>query len=145
MALTAFKVNMGRWARPLAALLAVLCLFNLSAWAAEPFTVQPVEKPQQLRLLPASAWPPAESDHGEMLLKLSYLRGLIDALQYVELSPQSSGQVLAGLKGLGLNELAAAVDLYYLKDPRRRELPPAAVLFRLLPDLRGKPDSPLPK
>ena len=97
------------------------------------FQVAPVEKPKDLRLLPSTAWPPPESDRGEMLLKLSYLRGLLDALQYVEVSPQSAGRVLKKLKGMNLHDLAAAIDRYYLKDPRRRELPPAAVLLRIIP------------
>ena len=114
--------------------------------AAEPYVVAPVRGAQDLRLLPASAWPPPEAEQGEMLLKLSYLRGLLDALQYVQVAPKSSSQVLGELKGQDLHELAAAVDRYYLADPRRRELPPAAVLMRILPQRGGQPEiTPLPR
>jgi len=106
----------------------------ICAYADEAFKVAPVEKPGDLRLLPSNAWSGPEADQGEMLLKLSYLRGLLDALQYVEVAPQSAGLVLRKLSGLDLHQLAAEIDRYYLKDPRRRELPPAAVLFRIIPE-----------
>jgi hypothetical protein len=102
--------------------------------ASEAFKVTPVEKPGDLRLLPSTAWSGPESDQGEMLLKLSYLRGLLDALQYVEVAPQSAGRVLKKLNGLDLHQLVAEIDRYYLRDPKRRELPPAAVLFRIIPE-----------
>ncbi len=115
------------------------------AWAAEPFVVAPVKKAEDLRLLPAAAWPPPESDPAEMLIKLTYLRGVLDALQYAEVAPKSSSKVLRDLSGMSLNELAAEVDRYYLADPRRRELPPAAVLFRILAAQRDQKEmSPLP-
>ncbi len=128
----------------------VVCLFYLlasppSAAAAQSFRVAPVEDPSAVRLLPATAWPPPESDQGQMLLKLSYLRGLLDALQYVEVAPRTAGRVLEKLKGMNLHELAAAIDRYYLLDPRRRDLPPASVLFRILPASRGKPEPSLIK
>jgi hypothetical protein len=104
-----------------------------AAKAADGFQIKPIEKPEDLRLMPAEAWPHPESEPGEMLLKLSYLRGLIDALQYLEVAPRSASQTLKNCQGMSLQELAATIDRYYLADPRRRELPPAAVLFRILP------------
>lgn len=111
----------------------VLGLGPQAAGAEEPYVVAPVQGAQDLRLLPASAWHPGDADQNEMLLKLSYLRGVLDALQYVQLAPKSSAQALTQLKGLGLGELAASLDQYYLADPRRRELPPISVLLRILP------------
>lgn len=115
-------------------------LFGLVLWlglgpagAEEPYVVAPVQGAQDLRLLPAGAWHPGDADQNEMLLKLSYLRGVLDALQYVQLAPKSSAQALTQLKGLGLGELVASLDQYYLADPRRRELPPISVLLRILP------------
>ncbi|MFH1033322.1 MAG: hypothetical protein V1806_02350 [Pseudomonadota bacterium] len=104
-----------------------------TARAEEPYLVGPVRQGQDLRLLPASAWHPADADQNEMLLKLSYLRGILDALQYVQVAPKSSGQALKQLQGQGLAELVAAIDQYYLDDPRRKELPPISVLLRILP------------
>ncbi len=123
-------------------------VFSLAgaALAYEPFVVRPVKNPQDVRPLPAEAWPPPETEQGEMLLKLSYLRGIIDALQYAEVAPQTVGQVLDKLQGMTLQELAAAIDRYYLADPRRRQIPPASVLLRILPQQRGKVEpSPLPR
>jgi len=122
----------------------LLILILLLAWpavAAEPFVVAPVKKAEDLRLLPAAAWPPPESDPAETLIKLTYLRGMLDALQYAEVAPKGASRVLRDLSGMSLGDLAAAVDRYYLADPRRRELPPAAVLFRLMPDQRGQAEA----
>ncbi|MFH1059336.1 MAG: hypothetical protein V1797_11755 [Pseudomonadota bacterium] len=106
--------------------------------AADPYVVAPVDKADQMRLLPASAWPPPEAEQGGLLLKLSYLRGLMDALQYAQVSPKATAEALNQLKGMDLNALAAAVDRYYLADPRRRDLPPAAVILRILPQQQGQ-------
>ena len=108
------------------------------AVAADPYQVAPVEKGEDLRLLPASAWPPPDSDQAALLLKLTYLRGLMDALQYAQVAPKSTSQALQDLQGLDLNTLAAEVDRYYQADPRRRDLPPAAVVLRILPQNRGQ-------
>lgn len=111
------------------------------ALAADAYVVTPVAKAEEMRLLPASAWPPPETEQGGLLLKLSYLRGLMDALQYAQVSPKATSQAVNELKGMDLNELAAAVDRYYLADPRRRDLPPAAVVLRILPQNRGQVES----
>jgi hypothetical protein len=58
----------------------------------------------------------------------------MDAAQYAEVAPQTIGQVLRELEGKNLHELAAAVDRFYLDDPRRREVPPASVVFTVLPE-----------
>ncbi|ADK83746.1 hypothetical protein Deba_0371 [Desulfarculus baarsii DSM 2075] len=109
------------------------------AAAAEPFVIAPPTSGADLRLLPASAWGPPESDGGDMLLKLSYVRGMIDALAYAQVAPRGASQALEGLRGLNLAEAVAAIDRYYLTDPRRRDLPPAAVLLRVLPSAEATP------
>ncbi|MBI5524443.1 MAG: hypothetical protein HY910_17600 [Desulfarculus sp.] len=111
----------------------LLCLAAAPAGAEDPYVVAPVQGAQDLRLLPASAWHPGDADQNEMLLKFSYLRGVLDALQYVQLAPKSSTQALTQLKGLSLGELAASLDQYYLADPNRKD-PPIAVLLRILPE-----------
>lgn len=132
MSINRGKVNKIALAATAAALFSLLAAAALCAGEAG-YVVRPVAKPADVRLLSARAWPPPESDKGEMLLKLSYLRGLMDALQYTELAPSTAGQVLEHYKGRGLAELAAQIDRFYLRDPSRRDLPPAAVLFRVLP------------
>lgn len=111
-------------------------LYASSARAADPFSIMPVERPADIKLLPATAWPPPEGDRGQLLLKYAYLRGIVDALQYVELAPDTPGETLKALKGMDLNQLAAAVDRYYLTTPKARDLPPAAVVLRVLPGLK---------
>jgi hypothetical protein len=113
-----------------------------AARAEEPYLVSPVHNAQDLRLLPASAWHPADADQNEMLLKLSYLRGILDALQYLQVAPKSSAQALNQLQGQGLGELVAAMDQYYLADPRRREIPPISVLLRILPQAAAQAAQP---
>lgn len=145
MAVTKPSVKMTAPVTTLVLLLFCLIAFPPKTRAAQSFQVAPVKDPSAVRLLPATAWPPPESDQGQMLLKLSYLRGLLDALQYVEVAPRTAGRVLEKLKGMNLHEIAAAIDRYYLLDPRRRDLPPASVLFRILPASRGKPEPSLIK
>lgn len=145
MAVTKPSVKMTIPAAALGLVLFCLLASPPAAKATPPFLVAPVTDPSTVRLLPATAWPPPESDQGQMLLKLSYLRGLLDALQYVEVAPSTAGRVLERLKGMNLHQIAAAIDRYYLLDPRRRDLPPASVLFRILPASRGKPEPSLIK
>lgn len=115
-----------------------LWLVPAGALAGDAYQVAPVDKGEQMRLLPASAWPPPDSDQAALLFKLTYLRGLMDALQYAQVAPKGTSQALNDLKGLDLNTLAAEVDRYYQADPRRRDLPPAAVVLRILPQTRGQ-------
>jgi hypothetical protein len=134
MSVTSKNVNIFKWLCTAIVLLA----FASAATALEPYVIKPVQNPSQVRPLPASAWPPPESDQSDLLLKLSYLRGLLDALQYAEVAPKTIGKVLSDLEGMDLHQVSAAIDRYYLADPRRRSMPPASVLFRVLPRERGK-------
>lgn len=119
-------------------ILIIMLAMAPAAFAQEPYVVKPVQNPDQVRPLPASAWPPPESDQSDLLLKLAYLRGVLDALQYAEVAPKTIGKVLKELEGMNLHQIAAAIDRYYLADPRRRSMPPASVLFRVLPRERGQ-------
>jgi hypothetical protein len=119
-------------------MLILLLALAPAAFAQEPYVVKPVQNPDQVRPLPASAWPPPESDQSDLLLKLAYLRGVLDALQYAEVAPKTIGKVLKELEGMNLHQVAAAIDRYYIADPRRRSMPPASVLFRVLPRERGQ-------
>lgn len=130
-------VNLLRVWASLGCLLA-LFLPALPANAQQRYVVAPLNQPSQMRLLPSEAWPPPASGAGEMFVKLSYLRGVMDALQYAQVAPRQCGKVLELLAGRDLTSLAARIDTYYAKDPRRRELPPATVLIRILPHLNDK-------
>lgn len=120
-----------------AILATVLLLAGLGFAALKPFVINQPKEAAQLRLLPSDAWGAPGDDGGNMLLKLAYIRGMVDALSYTHLAPKASAQVLPQLSGMDLNEVAAAVDAYYAADPKHRRLPPAAVLMRILPDQRG--------
>ena len=117
--------------------LACLLVFCLGASPAAAkgalgFTVQPPQRIKDFTLLPSGAWPPMESGQVENLVKLYYLRGIFDALQFAELDPESTARVLKHFAGKDLHQVNAEVDAYYLKDPKRRDSPPAEVLFNLL-------------
>ena len=93
---------------------------------------------------------PSIAELSSLVEKLASLLPAEDARAPEEFSPEEAGELLRGrplrdLSGMSLNELAAEVDRYYLADPRRRELPPAAVLFRILAAQRDQKEmSPLP-
>lgn len=116
---------------------AILLLGGLGMAALKPFVIGQPKEAAQLRLLPSEAWGPAGDQGGNMLLKLAYVRGMVDALAYTHLAPKASAQVLPQLSGMDLNQVAAAIDDYYAADPKHRLLPPAAVLMRILPQQRG--------
>ena len=118
----------------------VFCLGQTRAMAggALGFTVKPPEQIKALKLLPSGAWPPPEAGQVENMVKLYYLRGIFDALQFAEMDPKSAARVLKHFAGKDLHQVNAAVDEYYLKDPKRRDAPPAEVLFNLLPSKKKK-------
>ena len=116
---------------------AVFLLTGLTFAALKPFVIDQPKEAAQLRLLPSGAWMPAQDDGGNMLLKLAYIRGMVDALAYTHLAPKASAEVLPQLSGMDLNQVAAAVDAYYAADAKHRQLPPAAVIMRILPKQRG--------
>ncbi len=116
---------------------AVLLLAGLTFAALKPFVIDQPKEAAQLRLLPSDAWGASQDDGGNMLLKLAYIRGMVDALAYTHLAPKASAEVLPQLSGMDLNEVAAAVDAYYAADAKHRQLPPAAVIMRILPKQKG--------
>lgn len=132
MALLVSFFGKGRRGARLLVLLGLLLCLPPAAAAGGGYVVAPVDKGADLRLLTSEAWPPPEGSKADILIKLAYLRGIMDALQYLELAPRSAGRVLAAYQGLSLQDLAARIDAFYLADPRHRNLPPAVVLFRLL-------------
>ncbi len=133
MAIKASVVNKIRYLFLLVPLfVALFLLFAGFSRANEVFRLGPISDPSQIRLLPAQAWPPPEADQGDALLKLYYLRGIVDALQYAQMDPDTSSRTLKNLKGLDLNELALQVDGYYLTHPENSSLPPASVVLKVL-------------
>lgn len=108
----------------------VLCLLASSiAWADNGFVVNPVQGPEQVRLLPAQTWPPGE-DQTELMFKLAYIRGLLDAWQLSTLAPKATSQVLENMQGASLLDLVRALDKYY--QDKNNQLPPGSVLLRII-------------
>ena len=119
------------------AVLAIAALLGLplAARAEAPFVVKPVNEPEEVRLLASGSWPSGNSQ-GELMFKLAYIRGLVDALQLAALAPQASNQALNDLEGLSLYELAKAVDDYYGVDDQHSEIPPSSVILRIIGQFR---------
>jgi hypothetical protein len=118
-------------------LMMILCLPVTLLADGQSFVVKPVELPQEARLLASQAWPGGSSQE-ELIFKLAYLRGLLDAWQISSMAPQAAREVLSDLAGLSLQDLAAAVDAYYEASPANRGLPPGSVILRAIAPYRGK-------
>ncbi|MDR1397341.1 MAG: hypothetical protein LBJ14_06385 [Desulfarculales bacterium] len=102
-----------------------------------PFVVKDIDRPEQARLLSSQAWPDGKGQE-EIMFKLAYVRGLLDAWQIASLAPQAARQALRDLDGLNLQELAEAVDAYYRADPAHYALPPGSVILRIIAQYRDK-------
>ena len=113
------------------ALLMLLLLLSPNLSYAQAFIVNPVSEPEDVRLLSCQDWPKGR-DQIQLAIKLSYIRGLIDAMQYVNIAPGSANEVLEKLAGYNIIDLATAVDNYYLQNLQEHQLPPASVVFRIL-------------
>jgi hypothetical protein len=121
--------------------LGMILFLSIPARAGEqPFTVKPVNIPQEVRLLASQAWPEGGSQE-ELIFKLAYLRGLLDAWQIASLAPQAAREALSDLEGLSLQDLAAAVDAYYKAGSPNRSLPPGSVILRAIAPYRSKDKS----
>ena len=99
------------------------------------YVLQPVREVEDVRLLAAGAWP-FPGEHTELMFKLAYMRGLLDAWQLSSLMPTASSQVLHDLQGLNIMDLVGAVDNYYAQTPQNQQIPPSSFILRILPQLR---------
>ncbi|MBW1713830.1 MAG: hypothetical protein JRJ59_11845, partial [Deltaproteobacteria bacterium] len=76
--------------------------------AQETYVIQPVNDSSEIKAFSSQGWltmkglPP--KDH--YLLKISYLRGFLDAIQFAEVAPGQTTQALDELKGMDLKKLA---------------------------------------
>jgi hypothetical protein len=106
------------------------------------YVVQPVQEVESVSLLAAGAWP-LQGEHTELMFKLAYIRGLLDAWQLSSLMPKASSQVLHDLQGLSIMEVVGALDNYYAQTPQNQQIPPSSFILRILPQLRrdGREDN----
>lgn len=133
-------------------LIGVLCtllataLFQAPAASAqETYTIQPVEEVAQIKSFPSQGWlamdglPPKE----HYLIKISYLRGFLDAIQYAEVAPGQTTQILDNFSGQNLKQLADQIDKFYHDHPEYQSYSPAVVMLVILPRIKaGKPPIP---
>jgi hypothetical protein len=115
----------------------VFCLPGAALAGNAPFVVKDIDRPEQARLLSSEAWPNGSSQE-EVIFKLAYVRGLLDAWQISALAPQAARQALRDLEGLSLQDVAEAVDAYYRANPAHYALPPGSVILRIIAQYRGK-------
>lgn len=109
-----------------------LSLLPILAVADNGYVVAPVQSSDQVRLLSAQAWPHG-TDSAELMFKLAYIRGLLDAWQLASVAPKTTAALLQDLAGLSLTELVAAVDSYYQLEEKNRLIPPSSIILRIIP------------
>jgi len=134
----------------LTALLLGAALIFSSAWPAsaeEKFVIKPINDAAEIKTFSSQGWLSMEGlppkDH--YLLKISYLRGFMDAIQFAEIAPGQTTQVLEDLNGLDLKELADQIDKFYQDNPQYQSYSPAVVVLVILPRIKaGKPPIPSP-
>lgn len=120
-------------------LLAGLALCPVSLLAQETYVIGPVNESADIRAFSAQGWlsmqglPP--KDH--YLLKISYLRGFLDAIQFAEIAPGQTTKLLDDFKGVNLKELADQVDQFYQDYPQYQSYSPAVVILVILPRIKG--------
>ncbi len=131
----------------LAAVLGVLGLIPAGQAAAQDtYTIRPVEELSEIKSFPAQGWLtmkglPAKEHY---LFKISYLRGFLDAVQFAEIAPGQTTQILDDLSGMNLKQLADQIDKFYQDHPEYQSYPPAVVMLVILPRIKaGKPPIPL--
>ena len=78
------------------------------------------------------------------LFKIAYLRGFLDAVQFAEVAPGKTTQILDDLQGMDLKKLADEIDKFYQDNPQYQAYSPAVVMLVILPRIKeGK--SPIPE
>ncbi|MBW2618055.1 MAG: hypothetical protein JRC92_04190 [Deltaproteobacteria bacterium] len=126
-------------------LLAGLTLCPVNLLAQETYVIGPVNESADIRAFSAQGWlsmqglPP--KDH--YLLKISYLRGFLDAIQFAEVAPGQTTNMLDDFKGGNLKELADQIDQFYQNYPQYQSYSPAVVMLVILPRIKAG-QSPLP-
>ncbi len=129
------------------ALLLAAMMWPQSCLAQETYVIQPVSDSSEIKAFSSQGWltmqglPP--KDH--YLLKISYLRGFLDAVQFAEVAPGQTTSILDDLKGLDLKQLADEIDKFYQDHPQYQSYSPAVVTLVILPRIKaGKTPIPAP-
>jgi hypothetical protein len=129
---------------------AVFLLFLVLAanpgFAQETFQIKPVDSSSDIKAFSSQGWLTMKGlpskDH--YLFKIAYLRGFLDAVQFAEVAPGKTTQVLDELNGTDLKQLADDIDKFYQENPQYQAYSPAVVMLVILPRIKaGK--SPIPE
>jgi hypothetical protein len=114
---------------------------------AQRYRLRVLKGPQDFQLLSSKTW--ASFRHfgteEEYRLKIAYLRGFFDALQYAQIAPWRAKNVFVALNGLDLNAIVTKINDFYDRYPQYRTYTPATVILVILPRLqKGLPPVPGP-
>lgn len=126
-------------------LLVSILVFPWPGFAQETFQIKPVTSSSDIKAFSSQGWLTMKGlptkDH--YLFKIAYLRGFLDAVQFAEVAPGKTTQILDDLKGLDLKQLTDDIDKFYQDNPQYQAYSPAVVMLVILPRIRaGK--SPIP-
>ncbi len=137
---------MKRWCFLTAALLMALSLSPGSGLAQDTYKINPVTGSSDIKAFSSQGWLtmkglPAK-DH--YLFKIAYLRGFLDAVQFAEVAPGKTTQILDELEGMDLKQVADDIDKFYQEYPQYQAYSPAVVMLVILPRIKeGK--TPIPE
>jgi len=114
---------------------------------AQRYRLRVLRGEQDFQLLSSKTW--ASFKHfgadDEYRLKIAYLRGFFDALQYAQVAPWRAKNVFVALKGQDLNAIVTKINDFYARYPQHRQYTPATVILIVLPRLsKGLPPVPGP-
>ncbi|MBU1740417.1 MAG: hypothetical protein KKC37_02650 [Proteobacteria bacterium] len=114
---------------------------------AQRYRLRALRGEQDFQLLSSKTW--ASFKHfgaeDEYRLKIAYLRGFFDALQYAQVAPWRAKNVFVALKGQDLNAIVTKINDFYAQYPQHRQYTPATVILIVLPRLKkGLPPVPGP-
>lgn len=116
------------------------------AAAQDDYIISPVNGSGDIKSLPVRNWLTSGNLGPEIHYrgKLAYVRGFLDAVQFTELTPGQTTEILDDLKGLTIGQVAAKIDELYTKQPKLQSYSPAVTVIFILPRIMDG-QSPLPE
>ena len=128
-----------------AALAAMVFLSAGPVLAQDTYKINPVTGSSDIKAFSSQGWLTMQGlpskDH--YLFKIAYLRGFLDAVQFAEVAPGKTTQILDDLEGLDLKQLVDDIDKFYQDYPQYQAYSPAVVMLVILPRIKeGKPPIP---
>ncbi len=126
--------------------LGLLCSGGRPVSAQDAYQINPVTGSSDIKAFSSQGWLTMKDlpskDH--YLFKIAYLRGFLDAVQFAEVAPGKTTQILDELRGMDLKQLADEIDKFYQDNPQYQAYSPAVVMLVILPRIKaGK--TPIPE